>query len=384
MQNFIFYNPVKIYFGRGEIEQIKNEIPKKTKVLITYGGGSIKKNGVYEQVKNALAGREVFEFGGIEANPQYGTLMKAINLVKEKGIEFILAVGGGSVIDGSKFIAAGALFDGESWDILAKQAEVTRALPLGTVLTLAGTGSEMNCGAVISREETEDKLVFINPLVFPRFSVLDPSSMFTLPEDQTVNGIVDAFIHVLEQYLTYPVNSPLVDRFAEGVLLTLIEESAKVVKNPQDYDARANIMWCATVALNGWLTTGVPEDWATHMLGHELTAQHGLAHARALAVVLPSLLQIERENKKEKLLQYGERVWNLKTGNENERIDQAILKTKQFFEQLGFKTSLSQYGIKKEAIDKLVKALEKHGLTKLGERGDIDLEKSREIFLGAY
>lgn len=382
MQNFIFYNPVRIYFGQGEIKQIANEIPEKTKVLMTYGGGSIKKSGVYEQVKNALVNREIFEFGGIEANPKYETLIKAISLVREKKIEFILAVGGGSVIDGSKFIAAGTFFDGDPWDILAKHAAITKALPIGTVVTLAGAASEMNCGAVISREETEDKLAFINPLVFPRFSVLDPSTMFTLPEDQTVNGIVDAFIHVLEQYLTYPVNAYLPDRFAEGILLTLLEEAPKVVKNPKDYQTRANIMWCATVALNGWLGTGVPQDWATHLLGHELTAQHGLAHARALAVVLPSLLQSQRAGKKEKLLQYASRVWNIKEGSEQERIDLAIANTKKFFETLGFKTSLSQYGIKKEAIPLLVAALKKHGLTHLGERGDIDLAKSQKIFEG--
>lgn len=379
MQNFILYNPVKIYFGKGEIAQLKNALPKNKKILLTYGGGSIKKNGVYDQVKAALSNYTIVEFAGIEPNPCYETLMRAAAVIKENNLDFILAVGGGSVIDGTKFIAAAACFPGEPWDILSKQAAIERAIPFGCVLTLPGTGSEMNCGAVISRKNTADKLVFEHPLVFPQFSILDPTTTFSLPANQTANGIADAFIHVTEQYLTYPVDSPLQDRIAEGILSTLIEEAPKVMRNPEDYNARANIMWCATLALNDLIACGVPTDWATHRIGHWLTAGFGLAHAETLAIILPNVLNIKREQKREKLLQYATRVWNIINPDPEEKIDAAIFKTREFFENLRIKTRLSDYKIGEEAITFVVKKLKEHHQTSLGEHEDITIEVSEKI-----
>ncbi|OGT08604.1 MAG: aldehyde reductase [Gammaproteobacteria bacterium GWE2_37_16] len=380
MQNFIFYNPVKIYFGKGQIAALAGVLPKNSRILLTYGYGSIKKNGVYDQVMQALAGYDVSEFGGIEPNPSYETLMQAVGIVRDKKIDFILAIGGGSVIDGTKFISAAAHFKGEPWDILTKQAEFNEVVPFGCVLTLPAAGSEMNCGAVISRKSSRDKLVFGSPKIFPRFAILDPAVTFSLSPRQTANGIVDAFVHVLEQYLTYPVNAPLQDRFAEGILLTLIEEAPKVWRKGDDLDARANIMWCATMALNDLIGMGVPQDWTTHRLGHEVTACFGLDHGQSLAVLLPNVLQVRRVQKHEKLLQYAERIFGIKQGDEDVRIDAAITKTREFFASLDMKLHLRDYAIDETAIPVLLEQLQRHSLTGLGERGDIDLNESEKIY----
>lgn len=379
MQNFAFHNPVKILFGKGQIANLPSEIPADAKILLTYGGGSIKTNGVYDQVKTALSGRTVFEFGGIEPNPHLETLMKAVDLVRTENIDFLLAVGGGSVLDGTKFIAAAVPFVGDPWDILAKKAPITAALPLGTILTLPATGSEMNGASVITKWETREKLAFINPLVLPRFSVLDPETTFSLPPRQIGNGIVDAFTHVMEQYLTYPVNAPLQDRMAESILKTLIEVGPKTLANPTDYEARANLMWCATMALNGLIGVGVPQDWATHMIGHELTALHGLDHAQTLAIVLPSLMQFKQAAKREKLLQYAERVWEITEGDEEQRISTAIAKTKTFFESIGVSTRLSTYGINVKDIPAVSEHLEARGAIALGEHQDIGSAEVQQI-----
>lgn len=372
MQNFEYRNPVKLLFGKGQIAKIAGEIPSGARILMTYGGGSIKKNGVYDQVMAALAGREVSEFGGIEPNPRYETLMRAVKRVRAEGIGFLLAVGGGSVLDGTKFIAAAARFEGEAWDICSKHAPLQSAVPLGCVLTLPATGSEMNATAVISREATQEKLFFMNDAVYPQFSVLDPETTFSLPPRQIANGVVDAFVHVAEQYLTYPATAPLQDRFAEAILLTLIEDGPKTLADPSDYDARASLMWCATMALNGQIGLGVPQDWATHMIGHEITAIAGLDHAQTLAIALPGVLEVEREAKREKLVQYAGRVWGLKTGSEEGRITEAIARTRAFFEQLGVPTTLSAYGLPPEVGAQAADRLERRGWVKLGERGTID------------
>jgi NADP-dependent alcohol dehydrogenase len=371
MENFSFYNPVKILFGKGQIANIAQEIPANAKILITYGGGSIKSNGVYDQVKTALAGRNFLEFGGIEANPHLETLLKAVELIRSQGIDFLLAVGGGSVLDGTKFIAAAVPFEGDPWDILAKQAPVKAALPIGTVLTLPATGSEMNTNSVVTKWETQEKLFFASPLVFPKFSVLDPETTFSLPPRQIGNGIVDAFTHVMEQYLTYPANAPLQDRWAESILQTLIEEGPKTLANPHDYASRANVVWAATLALNGLIGAGVPLDWTTHMIGHELTALHGLDHAQTLAVVLPNTLTVLRDHKREKLLQYAERVWNLVDGAEEVRIDQAIAKTREFFESVGVRTHLSDYGVGLDVIPTIIDRFEQRGFVALGEHKEV-------------
>jgi len=379
MFNFDFKNPTKILFGEGRIGDIAAEIDKDQRVLITYGGGSIKKNGVLDQVKAALTGYTLFEFAGIEPNPSYETLMQAVQLIQKEKIDYILAVGGGSVIDGSKFIAAAVDFRGDPWDLLAKQAAVESALPFGCILTLPATGSEMNSGAVITRRSLKTKLPFSNPLLYPQFAVLDPTTTYSLPVAQISNGVVDAFIHVVEQYLTYPVNAKVQDRFAEGLLLSLIEDGPIALQEPQNYAVRANIMWCATLALNGLIGAGVPQDWATHMIGHELTVMHGLDHAQTLAIVLPSVLTLKKEQKAAKLLQYAERVWGVVDGDDAERIDMAIEKTRSFFESMQVKTRLSDYGIKQESIDKLVTQLAQHGMVKLGEKRNITPEISRTI-----
>lgn len=379
MFKFDFQNPTKILFGEGRIDDITAEIDTDHRVLITYGGGSIKKNGVLDQVKEALTGYTLFEFAGIEPNPGYETLMQAVQLVQKEKVDYILAVGGGSVIDGTKFIAAAVNFSGDPWALLAKQADVESALPFGCILTLPATGSEMNSGSVITRRSLKTKLPFSSPLLYPRFAVLDPTTTYTLPPSQISNGVVDAFIHVVEQYLTYPVNAKVQDRFAEGLLLSLIEDGPIALQDPKNYDVRANIMWCATLALNGLIGAGVPQDWATHMIGHELTAMHGLDHAQTLAIILPSILTVKKEQKAAKLLQYAERVWGIIDGDDATRIDMAIEKTRCFFESMQVKTRLSDYGIKHESIGKLVAQLEQHGMVKLGEKKNITPEISRTI-----
>jgi NADP-dependent alcohol dehydrogenase len=382
MNNFTFYNPVKILFGKGQIAAIKDEIPAEAKVMVTYGGGSIKKNGVYDQVMEALKDHKVLEFSGIEPNPHYETLMQAVEIAKRQKVDFVLAVGGGSVIDGTKFIVAAMAFEGEDpWDILSKRAPVKSAFPFGAVLTLPATGSEMNSGSVVTRVETKEKLAFGSPFTFPQFSVLDPETTFTLPIRQISNGVVDAFTHVLEQYLTYPVNAPLQDRLAESILLTLKDEGPKAVQNPQDYDIMANFMWAATMALNGVIRVGVPTDWATHYIAHELTALHGIDHARTLAIVLPSLLRYKQESKKEKLLQYGERVWGVDSGTEDERIEATIQATIAFFESLDIQTRLTDYEVGEETIRKIVERFKERGVKDLGERADIQINDVEQILM---
>lgn len=379
MYNFEYQNPVKIIFGKGEIAKVGKNIPQGAKVLLTYGGGSIFKNGVYDQVKASIEGFEVLEFGGIEPNPHYETLMKAVEVVKNENITFLLSVGGGSVLDGTKFIAAAACYTkSDPWHILSRRATVTGAIPIGAVLTLPATGSEMNGNSVVTRVETQEKLAFGSQKVMPVFSVLDPEVIFSLPEKQVANGIVDAFVHVIEQYLTFPVDSPIQDRFAESIIKTLVEEGPKVLANRNDYNAAANFMWSATLALNGLIGVGVPQDWATHMIGHELTAYHGIDHARTLAIVLPGVMHIKRNEKKVKILQLGERIWGITKGSTEERIDQTIRKTVEFFESVGIPTRLPDYGVPTETIDTICARFAKRGY-KIGEKAEIGPAEIRLI-----
>jgi len=378
--NFDFYNPTQILFGAGQIASLSKQIPADARVLLVYGGGSIKQNGVYDEVIAALAGHTVTEFAGIEPNPSYETLMRAIAQVKAEKIDFLVAVGGGSVIDGTKFIAAGALLDEDPWTILEKRgANVTRAMPFGAILTLPATGSEMNSASVVTRKSTQEKFSFMSRHVYPKFAILDPTKTYSLPTRQVGNGVVDAFAHVMEQYMTYPVGAKVQDRFAEGLLLTLIEEGPLALSNPDDYDVRANVMWTATMALNGLIGAGVPHDWATHMVGHELTALYNLDHAQTLAIILPSMLRARKEGKRDKLLQFAERVWNLKGGDEDTRIEAAITRMEEFFEQMGVKTRLSDYGLGAKDIDAVLAVLEKHRMVKLGEKRDVTLDVTRKV-----
>ncbi len=378
MNNFDYHNPVKILFGEGKIAQLPLEVPKQSKVLITYGGGSIKKNGVYEKVLSALKDFEIQEFGGIEPNPKFETLIKAVELVKREKINFILAVGGGSVIDGTKFIAAAALFNGDPWNILIKGIKVDKAVAFGTVLTLPATGSEMNSGAVVSRESTKEKYAFGSPVLYPKFSILDPTTTFSLPLNQISNGIVDAFIHVMEQYLTYPSDALIQDKFAESILKTLIEVGPKALQNPLDYQVRANLMWTCTMALNGLIATGVPTDWATHMIGHELTAFFGLDHGVTLAIIYPALLREMKIEKQAKIIQYGQQVWGINEVTDEKGLDRIIDQTESFFQSLQVKTKLHDYGINKDQVKPIVDRFHKRGW-KLGERQNITPEKVESI-----
>lgn len=381
MLNFEFHNPTRIVFGENTVSQLDKLIPRDARVLVLHGGQSADKNGTLNEVRAALGQRKRFEFGGIEPNPGYETLLNAIELARNEKVTFLLAVGGGSIIDGTKFVAAATHFSDDPWRILETiGGAVTQALPLGVVLTLPATGSEMNDGSVITRKSTKTKAFFKSVHIFPQFSILDPTKTYTLPARQLANGVVDAFTHVAEQYLTYPVDARVQDRFAEGLMQTLVEIGHKVVHEAPDYDTRANLMWTATMALNGLIATGVPQDWATHLIGHELTSQFGLDHAQTLAALLPTMLQVRRQRKQAKLLQYAERVWGITQGGENERIDVAIHKTRDFFESLGVKTRLSDYGIAASDIDELVHQLEIHGMTQLGEQQDVTLVVSREVY----
>ncbi|WP_282111660.1 iron-containing alcohol dehydrogenase [Maribacter stanieri] len=386
MNNFEFKNPTKIIFGKDTIEKLESEIPSDAKVLLLYGGGSIKKNGIYEQVTKALSKVDVTEFGGIPANPEYAVLMEALQVIKDKEINYLLAVGGGSVIDGTKFLSAAAVYDGDTpWDILTENVKTQKGMPFGTVLTLPATGSEMNSGAVITRAETKEKLAMGGPGLFPEFSILDPQVISSIPERQLVNGITDAFTHVLEQYMTYPIGASLQDRFAESILQTLIEVAPKVIKDPTDYKPAADFMWSCTMALNGLIQKGVPGDWAVHMMGHELTALFGIDHARTLAVIAPSHYKYNFEAKKEKLAQYGERVWNITEGSIDDMAYAAIEKTEAFFQGLGIDTKLSDYTEDYEGTaEEISKRFTARGWKGLGENQDLSPDKVEKIVKMAY
>lgn len=385
MNNFTYQNTTKIHFGKGQISKIKDEIPENARVLITYGGGSIKKNGIFAQVTAALGNIVHFEFGGIEANPHYETLIKAVDVIRANQIDYILAVGGGSVIDGSKFIAAAALYEHDPWEIITTYGSVVKAaLPLGCVLTLAATGSEMNKGAVVTKATTQDKLFFFSDHVQPKFSILDPETTYSLPIRQIGNGVVDSFVHVVEQYVTFPAQAKVQDRFAESLLLNILEDGPQALQNPQDYDIRANLMWSATMALNGLIATGVPADWATHLIGQEITGLYGLDHGQTLAVVLPAVWLYKKEQKRAKLLQYADRIWHLEHNDDDTKIDKAIEKTRQFFETMGVPTRLSAYGLDASIIPAVQEKLKQHGHTQLGEHTDItpdDVEKILKLAL---
>lgn len=377
MNNFSFQNPTRLIFGDGMIASLSKEIPAGKKIMVTFGGGSVKKNGVYDQVIKALEGRIVTEFWGIEANPTIETLRKAIALGKEKQIDFLLAVGGGSVLDGTKLISSGLLYDGDAWD-LVKKGYYPESVPMGTVLTLPATGSEMNSGAVISRIETHEKYPFYSN--YPVFSILDPKVTFTLPDFQIACGIADTFVHVMEQYMTSPVQSRLMDRWAESILASLIEIAPKIKENKTNYDLMADFMLCATMALNGFISMGVNNDWATHMIGHELTALHGLTHGATLVIVLPGTLRVLAAKKQDKLLQYGERIWGITSGTTEERVALAIQKTEDFFRSLGLHTRLSEENIGDATIDEITRRFTERNVA-FGEDRDVTAQVAREILI---
>lgn len=382
MNNFDFCCPTRVVFGKGSIAKLKDLIGKDKKVLLIYGGGSIKRNGVYDQVMTALKGHTVIEFSGIEPNPAYETCMKAVEIVKKENIDFLLAVGGGSTLDGTKFIAAASKYTGEdAYDIPKKDLTVSEAIPLGCVMTLPATGSEMNCGAVISKRETKEKFAFHSPAVYPKFSIIDPETTYSLPEQQVRNGIVDTYVHVMEQYATFDVNSPLQDYWSIGIIRTLLEEAPKVFKDPKDYETRANIFWCATCGLNYWINLGIVQDWSTHMIGHELTAIYGLAHGQSLAIVLPRLWKNRFENKYKKLAKLAREAYGCNETDDRKAGYFAIEKTEEFFNSIGMPTHFADYNIdSKEAGETLKERFSSRG-TILGEKGDITPEEVYKILI---
>lgn len=377
MNNFIFQNPTRLIFGQGMIAQLSKEIPADKKVMITFGGGSVKKNGVYEQVIEALKGYDITEFWGIEPNPSIETLRKAIALGKEKNIDYLLAVGGGSVLDGTKLISAGLLYDGDAWDLVQKGSS-DKTIPMGTVLTIPATGSEMNSGAVISRHETQEKYPFYSN--YPVFSILDPTVTFTLPPYQIACGMADTFVHVMEQYMTKPNQSRMMDRWAEGILMMLTTIAPLVKENQQDYDLMSQFMLGATMGLNGFIAMGVPQDWATHMIGHELTALKGLTHGATLAIVYPGMLRTLLDKKLDKLIQYGERIWGITTGLPATRAAIAIDKTEEFFRNLGLATRLSEVNIGDDTIDEIERRFNARNAA-YGEDGDVTGAVAKQILL---
>lgn len=380
MLNFEFYNPTKAVFGKGQISRLSSLIPAGKKILMTYGGGSIKKNGVYDQVKEALVGYDIVEFSGIEPNPEYETCLKAIKIIEDQNIGFILAVGGGSVADASKFMSVAVDYQGDKYNIIKKLLPLEQKVPVGVVITLPATGSEMNCNMVISRRETQEKFGGGIQSTFPKFCIIDPSVTFSLPMTQTVNGIIDTFVHVMEQYATYDVNSPLQDRWALSIIQTLVEEAPKVISTPDDYDVRANLFWCATTGLNFMISQGVVQDWSTHGIGHELTAFYGIDHGQSLAIVLPRLWRETFEAKKKKLAKMARVVWNV-SGNDDEAADKCIELTEKFFNSIGMKTKLSDYGIKPdEAAEKIKNRFVERKAT-LGEKGQVTPEIIYQVLI---
>jgi len=386
MNNFEFKNPTKILFGKNQIEALSNEIPKNAKVLILFGGGSIKNNGIYEQVQNALEGYDYIEFGGIPPNPEYSVLIEALKIIKREKIDFLLAVGGGSVIDGTKFLSAAALYKGDiPWDILTKSIRTEIGMPFGTVLTLPATGSEMNSGAVITNAETNEKLGMGGPGLFPQFSILDPQVVHSIPKHQIANGLADAFTHVLEQYTTYPIGALLQDKFAESILKTILEIAPKILETPSDYNAAANYMWSCTMALNGLIQKGVPADWAIHAMGHELTAMFNIDHARTLAIITKSHYTYNFEIKKEKLAQMAEALWNINDGDIDFKAKIAIDNIETFFNQLGIDTKLSDYTDDYEGTaEKIAQRFTNRKWTGIGEHGKLTPEDVANIVKMAY
>lgn len=372
---FSYHNPTQIHFGPNSFANLGELIPSDAKVLLLYGGGSIKRNGIYDQVCSALAGREVSEFGGVEANPTLETLSVAVDQVKRQKINFILGVGGGSVADGAKFIACAALYAGDGWDIVSGKHVPTEALPVGIVLTLPATGSESNAGAVVTRKATQEKRVFFVPPARPRFAILNPEVMASLPDRQLENGVVDAFVHVCEQYLTYPVGALVQDGYAEAVMKAL-KMLADTFDQRQQTTWRQNLMWAANQALCGIIGVGVPVDWATHRMAVELTALYGIDHGRTLSIIQPWLLRELIEAKRAKLEQMGCNVFGLAQPSAEDTI--GAIET--FYRSLGMPVHLSEAAVTEpDAAARVMQALRAHGNAALGGHAELDEAKTERI-----
>lgn len=380
MLDFYYFNPTRIFFGQDAVFRAAVTVPQDKKIMVVYGQSSAVKCGYVGELKKALEDREAVEFGGIEPNPEYDYLISGLNLARREKVGFLIAIGGGSVIDAAKFIAAALLYEGDPWEFVMDRGESIRgAIPVGAVVTMPASGSEANNRAVISRRSVGIKRAFMNDHLFPVFAALDPTKTYTLPPRYVGNGVVDTYVHILEQYLTYPAGGEVQDRLAEGLLMLLLDLGPRAIKEPDNYRLRANLMWCATLGLNGLIGAGVPQDWAAHRAGYELTMIYGLDHAQTLAVLVPAMMEVRREIKRGKLLQYAERVFGLKEGTENERIGKAISLTRQFFEIMGLPTRMSGYGVHDLDVDLIISSLEEHQLFPLGERKDISPEVMRLI-----
>lgn len=380
MRPFVLHNPVKLRFGRGEVDRVQEELPQGARVLLVYGGGSVIRTGTLARVKAQLVdAAKVVEFGGVQPNPEYTQLMEALPLIREHQLDFILAVGGGSVVDGAKFIAAAAVWEGEPWDFLVRAQPHAGALPMGAVMTLPATGSEMNGVSVVSREETGQKLSFFSPYVFPKFSIVDPQLTETLPQRQVANGVVDAFVHVLEQYVVLEQFTPLQERFSEGVLLTLLEYGPRTYEDPKDEEARDAFCYAATMALNGLIGAGVVQDWSTHNIGHELTALYGIDHARSLAAILFDNIEQRWSLKRARLAQLGRRVFSL-DGEEEAVAKEAMKRIRAFFESLDVPTSLGAYeAVHADVEERVVRGLQAVGREHLGEKRSLSLDDVRAL-----
>ncbi len=370
---FTYQNPTKIEFGQGKISKISKLIPQDKKVLLLYGGGSIKKNGVYDQTADALKDHTFFEFGGVEANPTKETLDKAISYGRENEVDYVLAVGGGSVVDGAKYIANAYYYDGDGWDLLEGKYSASKALEIGVILTLAATGSESNTGSVITKAETKEKRFFHSFHSYPKFSILDPNVLKSLDERQLINGLIDTFVHTCEQYVTYQHGFLAQDNYSEGILRALWQLS-------QNYEIRddlwySNLMWLANQALNGLIGLGVPQDWGTHYIGHELSGLYGIDHARTLAIIQPNLFRELKEQKKDKLLQMGRNVFSMDTNN----VDEVIDKIEDLYRSLNVDLKISSYTKDQNIKENVTILLEKHGFTKFGEKETITLDVVEKI-----
>ncbi|WP_077624079.1 iron-containing alcohol dehydrogenase [Sediminibacillus massiliensis] len=356
MQNFTYYNPTKLIFGKGQLDQLKTEVPQYgKKVLMVYGGGSIKRNGLYDQVKNTLAeiGAEVFELSGVEPNPRVSTARKGVDICKTEGIEFLLAVGGGSTIDCTKAIAAGAKYDGDVWDIVTKQAPADDALPFGTVLTLAATGSEMNAGSVITNWETNEKYGWGSPHTFPKFSILDPVNTFSVPRNQTIYGIVDMMSHALEHYFHHETNTLLQDRMVESILITVMETAPKLLDDLESYEHRATILYNGTMALNGVVNMGYRGDWATHNLEHAVSAVHDIPHGGGLAIIFPNWMKHCLDENPARFKQLAVRVFNVDPEGKSDREAglEGIEKLREFWNSIDAPSQLRDYDITEDSIE---------------------------------
>ncbi|MFD1416465.1 iron-containing alcohol dehydrogenase [Oceanobacillus jeddahense] len=359
MENFIYHNPTKLIFGQGQIEKLSGEIqPYGSRILMVYGGGSIKRNGIYDRVLEELKkiNAKVFELSGVEPNPRISTVREGVRICREQKIDFILAIGGGSTIDCTKAIAVGAVTDADMWDVVTKKEKPAGALPFGTILTLAATGSEMNSGSVITNWETNEKHGWGSPYTYPKFSILDPVHTFSVPRDQTIYGLVDMMSHVLEHYFHHEDNTPIQDRWCEGILLTLIDVGPRLLADPENYAYRSTAMLGGTLALNNMLNLGYRGDWATHNLEHAVSAVHDIPHGGGLAILFPNWMRhVLDESNVHRFKQLAVRVFDVDTRGKSDKVValEGIDRLREFWNELGAPSRLADYDIDASTLEEM-------------------------------